>query len=914
MPYQLEITPAQREASDRHDVREVVYLLSGTLPGRHGVPDLPIYWATREVAAPLGVSGADVRFDAYLGPPQQVTRAMGFEAGSQGSTPPIRVPVRNLPLAHSESMVAAILDDDYSLENATVTLRVGYVRPGQRAEDLASGDWTPLALDGFLGPAQDVQLDGLVLEVHSRGARRNQAMSWPQMPAADTSTVQLDRKDAGRFVPVVVGKPDGWMRPLTLDVGVRGNTVSGYNAGDTVIQFRNLTVGPEFLLSGNAPSGLVTDNPGGGHTGLACIMVHYRTPTYLVTSASYDPEGQVFTVQLNSGLAAAAPRGAMVQQYGGANGSQSYRWCFAGFGDPEGAVQAGWLFSDGTIRAARPREVAADDVWPFNFSSLSLEGVGGKDAGAGLFDAVVITLPRGVRGNPAVPLFWDPLLGGGGQVTQQPEFQGSVRADAKPNYPTGGTGTDNANARDGSEATFAGLSLSDVIILTFNSAPSPFADGDTTASTLWVQAFGSVDFRDVTGGTLFGSINAAPSGLYRFTQVSPRDFNETVRCVGQTGGGGVIELWWEHDLLTSGALTRTADVVVGGASGAVGEELQFAELVVRFPAGSLGATSFVVSGGSAVTSPWRELETISGLSNVIPYPSAVFGGLHVLLGEEGDIRFINQSSYGAAHAKFMEEDIRLNFVLEEPLPWSELETEIGKQGRCHAFYGPSGHELLFMETESGYESRSTVQEFRLPGCPGSNTFSSEFARTLTSELVNVVDVTWHPDYLTGNRQGHVLASAQESVADVGVRKDARGVLDLWMHSPWPGHPTYSGEAVASELAEFHATRQAFARSRFSFETAWPAHGVDRGSVIRVSYPVSSYPPSFRNVLCEVEEITAAPLNAERFRIVARSIGKPQKGLSPAYIWSDVFTLEADAWTSRLLQEFDVWDDYWSVSG
>ena len=51
---------------------------------------------------------------------------------------------------------------------------------------------------------------------------------------------------------------------------------------------------------------------------------------------------------------------------------------------------------------------------------------------------------------------------------------------------------------------------------------------------------------------------------------------------------------------------------------------------------------------------------------------------------------------------------------------------------------------------------------------------------------------------------------------------------------------------------------------------------------------------------------------ERTRIRARTVSKPQKGLEPAFIWSDVFTEEADAWSTRIIQEFDTWEDYWSV--
>ncbi len=947
MSRSLAITADQQDAVGRHSLEGVVYLLSGTLTGRDSVPDATFYWATRDVTA----FGQD--FKAYLGPPRAYSRSVGFEPGAQGVMQEVRVPIRNLPFAHAESMVAAVADDDFRWENTTATLRVGYLKPGQTPADLADADWTAVLLDGVLGPPDEVTLDGFILPVLPRGARRNQNLFWPQLPSVDTiSGGAIDRKDAARMPPVFIGSPQDWIRVPSINLGVRGFCVSGYAAGSTVLKFAPITVGPERFTSGNLPVADVDFEGGGAYgtgTGQAGIMVHYMGPVYEVSGASFDPVTNEFTVTLASGLAADAPRGAFVQQYGPAfnpdtkrvlgatqtgqaNGLTSYWWVLGNrVKEPlSGGITAarfGWLLGDGEVRPAE------DGEWPFAFAAnpqsldLKREGgrnLGGAGGGAGQEpqEGAVIVVRRGTRQSPKAPVYYDPGVAGT-DVAQQPAFGTTAkeRLTSKINYPTGGTGADNANARDGNETTSMGLAASEVKTLTFNSAPAPFADDDTTASTLHVIAGnGATTFTDSTGSTTFGSVAAA--GVYRFTQVAARDFNETVRCVGGGSGGNVIEVWWEHDAAADITLNRTQDVKLVSSTVALGPVMQYAELVVQMgPASSRTHTvvpsGAVVLGQSFATPSMVSSETFSGFDSQVPYPTNAMLGLHMLLGtSEGTINAIDIPSYEVAHARFVEKNLRVNLVWTEetrPSSWTDLERRMGEQTRSFMYYGPSGHQILFMEDASGTEALPVQQSFRLPGTPGANTLGAGaplMERTRTTELVNQVDVLWEPDGLTGEHTRVVSAQNDESLADVGIR--TRGQPHRFDLMSWDGNPAYAVAESVSGIAQFYADRQAFSATRFNFESAWVAHGLDRGSIIRVAYPVSTSPPSYRNVTAEVETIEPSPLNAERVRLRARSVSKPQKGLDPAFIWTDVFTEESDAWTTRLLQEFDTWADYWSV--
>ena len=958
---QVILTSAQEDASQRHDIGGAVYLLSGTLTGRDTVPDAAFYWSTHDVTA----FGQD--FQVYLGPPRDISRTMGYEPGAQSVTQEVRVPVRNLPFAHAESSVAAITDDDFRVENTVATLRVAYLKPGQPTSALTDADYTPVLLNGFLGPPDEVTLDGFVLPVYPRGARRNQHLIWPRMPTADTiSGGAIDRKSAGTMPPVIVGAPRGWIKPAALNLGVRGFLLSGYSGGDTVIKFNTITDGPEDLAGGNLPTGDTNTDAVGAYgtgTGLAGLLIHHAGPVYPVATASYDPDAQVFTVTLSSGLATDVPRGGFVQQWGAAfnptntgapssplaaaltespngnaNGLSSWWWVLGNRivspqspSSAEVAAEFGWLFADGEVRPAEA------STWDFNVadgspSELPLaleggEGIGGEQDNSRT-NAQVLTLTRGTRLSGIVaPVYYDPV-NGTTEVTQQPEFTSTQTASLL-NYPTGGTGANNANARDGNDVTVMSLATSEVKTLTFNSAPSPFADSDTVASTLHVIGTGTISFTDSTGSVSYGSISS--TGTFRFTLVAPADFNATVRCVGGGSGGNVAELWWEHNLSAAIQSTRTTDVKITSASAPLGPPMEYAELVVKLETpstlhslapsgGGVGAQrSFPDISGALVTLETRSPSTMDPYEYQVPYPTNVMMGLHALLNfNEGAVDLIDLAAYAAAHERYVADNLRLGFVWTDanrPKSWTELEQRVALNSRSQIHYGPSGHQMVYMEAASGFEALPVLQSFRLPGVPGANCIGAQaplLERTRTTELINQAEAGWAPDYLANELTRVVSAENAESVADVGIRRRDRGRHELDMHTPWEGNTNYAVAAGVSGIVQFYADRQAFTATRFNFETAWVAHGLDRGSIIRVTYPVSTTPPSYRNVTAEVESLSASPINAERTRVRARSVSKPQKGLEPAFTWLDVFIASSDAWSTRILQEFDTWEDYWSV--
>lgn len=951
------LTDAQKDASDRHAIDGVVYLLSGTLVGRDAVPNATFYWSTREVTA-LGQT-----FKPFLGPPQQIQRTIGFEPGAQGIYREVRIPVRNLPFAHSESMVAAVSDDDFRFENATATLRVAYLKPGQDPDTLADSDWTAVLLDGVLGPPDEVTLDGFVLPVYTRGARRNQNLFWPRLPTEDTiSGGAIDRKDAGRMPPLCLGAPQDWIRVPTINCGVRGFLVSGYGGGDTVIQFSRINVGPEDLVSGNTPAGDVNQVAAGSYgtgTGRASIMVHYMGPVYEVSGVTFDEAADIFTVTLASGLAADVPRGGFVQQWGpgfnpatgsvlgqNANGASDGRhswWWVLGntVHTPEpvdgriDGLQFGWLFPDGEVRPAESGE------WPFDFAfspdRLDLKDEGGQNIGGlgqpvteEVIEGAPITLTRGTRLSPKAPVYYDPLAGLPTDVSQQPEFGTTAqeRLTSSINRATGGTGAGNEDLRDGSLETGQAFSAGDVKTLTFPDAPAGFDNADTTRSVLHIVGNGNgsagINFTNSTGSTLFFAMTSAVATTYAVTQSAPRAYNATIRIAAPSSGGGgqVIEVWWEHDAATDIDLTRTQDVKLVSSDVAIGPEMQFAELVMKIgPAASrihtMAPSGDVILGQSFAFPTLVSSEKFLDVTAQVPYPTNVMIGLHTLLGSvEGTVNAIDRGSYEAAHQRFVDKNIRINLVWDDesrPSSWTELERRMGEQTRSFMYYGPSGHQILFMEDASGIEALPVIQEFRLPGSPGANTVGAGaplLERTRATELVNNIEIQWDPDSLTDVPARVVSAEVAESVDEVGVR--TRGLPYVFDVKPWEGNANYNVAGQVSGIAQFYAERQAFARTRFNFESAWVAHGIDRGSIIRVSYPVSTTPPSFRNVTAEVESISVSPINAERVRIRARSVTKPQKGLEPVFIWTEVFTEEDDQWDGRILQEFDTWADYWSV--
>ncbi len=923
VPRMLQLTADQELATGQRNLQGVVYLLSGTLPGRaDGVSDATFRWATRTFSGAMG------NFEAYIRPPTNVTRGQTYLPGGGNIDPGTRIPVRNLEFRGNVSLLAAIDDGVYAWENAEADLRVGYLKPGQEPEDLAAGDWTFLIKRGFFGAPDDLAVDGFTLVLYNRGAKRNQLFKQPLTPTSG-EVWAVDRKDLGVPYPVVIGSPDSWYKPPIRELGVRGFTVSGYVQGDTEITFRRITEGKDRVDNTSVRLLLVGEKVGGQAIFGDVWYIHRTSPLYQSDNSvsNYVVSGDLVHLTLVSGLMADVPRGAFVQQHRIAGmPKRGYSWYLAGHHTLGGYQDSnwkwrddfrgnvGWLLGDGTIKIAEETRYTFenDDELLSMFENM-LE-FGGSP-------------PSWQSGKGTPPCYFDPSAEAVG-VESQPQFQSTQLLSSKLNYPTGGTGVNNAKARDGSEDTYANIGVDGSITLTFNTPPSPFTVYDTTNSVLHVLVNGGpMTFKNSLGSITMGTASGGAGTVrkFRFPQGSPWDYDETV-LVG--GTGFLCELWWEHDLSTEEDSVRTQDVVISTGSGILGPVMQYAELVFRMPSTKGGYQGRIA--GSPGGPHGLQVKDLADQSSEIgnaagsgysadsyywaPYPTQVMLSLQdYFLGATADD--VDLDSYAIALQKFKEHDIRLNFVIQEPLnSWTELEQAVALQSRSHMFYGPSGHQIVFMDVASGIAASGVVQEFRLAGTPGANTVRAGRAlmeRQGVSEIANAALGRYNRDYVEGGEfRDNEEATNAESVALFGEVRDPRtGDYQLWAHSPYRTHPTYSAADSVLGIMQHYADRGAFAVTRFNFDTGWLAHGLDRGSPVRVSYEVA--PGEYRNVVCEVEEVGVSPLNSERFTLRCRAMALPSLGLA-AVTWADVFTSDTDKWTSEL-GPTDTWADRWSIS-
>lgn len=976
MPRQFQISPDQTNATQRHDLEGAVYVLSGTLKGRRaGVADQAFRWST------LTFSGAAIgQVEAYIGPPATITRSQKFLPGEGGDMPAIRVPIRNLPFASGASLLTLIDDGVYAWEDSEASLRVAYLRPGQVASGLTAADFAFLIQDGFLGPPEEIDLDGFQVPLYSRGAMRNRAFRQPINNLAGDVLNALSgamlKRDLGAIIPMVVGRPNTWYRPPTWESGVRGLTISAHSAGDKIVTFSLETEGGTRFtdavtgqrLTQLYGTGVITlfGSPISGDV----LFIHRQQPVYQIVPSGvvWNVSSGIVQVQLVSGLAADVPKGALVIEdvrYRRAlslNGFHNfaYSWIIAGHPMFDSANEigmlsgnVGWLFPDGSVKVADP------NVWRFELRQQAISGNSvqgfpnshfpdgtpnswtvqllelrfGIDTGVGSHAADQFRDDVGTHPSTTPPVFFDTDFDAT-IVKQQPAFT-STQTLTKINYPTGGTGTNNALIRDGAVETGITLADSEVVTVTFNDAPAPFANGDTIESHLFIWAEGALLITDASGGTTFATIAQQGSVvLYRFTQSTPRAFNATIRMVGQAGGATIAEVWWEHTLSAAVQNTRTADVLIGGssnpASGVVlGAPLEQAELVIRVNTGNgndqLGRTYATRASGASLIGRFRVNDTTDPQFDItdpnwITFPPPVLLALQsYYLGPRfGSFLDVNSGSYQTAQERYTADNTRLGFVLNRKLEsWSDLEQQFGLQTRSHVYYGPSGHEIVYQESASGFSASGVIQEFRLPGVPGANCMKASqrslLERTRVDEIVNQALILWDEELVFRAFQKSTSARNQESINLFGTRDDPRGRLEFWAHAPFPENSGYTAEGVVSGIADFYAGRGAFSLTRFSIATAWVAHGVERGSPVRVVYQVAidqDDDVAFRNVTCEVEEIRIEPGANEGFFLTLRATETPARGL-PAFTWIDRFDDESDLWTDEIAFN-DLWRDRWSI--
>lgn len=906
----LTVTSGQEDATRRRSLFGVVYLLSGTLKAvSGGAADLPFRWAN------LTFSGALGEFEHMLTLPSSIQRELAPDLGSPAPIHPVTVPVRNRELVSGDTLVAMLVDGRYSFEGSPADLRVAYLKPGQHPSELAADDFTYVVRAGTLAEPQSIGLDGFVLPLLPKAADRQRTLpasrAYPVSALSGATSgvkfalpdAQLDPRDDGRAVPLVIGTPGEWL-PAVRMTGAYGFTTASFPSGATSITVTNEAVS---RLSG-------ADTWAEALAGTCFI---HRTSTHSVTSAAVS--GDAVTLTVPAGLQYDVPQGAVVQAAdGGVSGrylaSANYINLFSG------EVEAAWELADGRII---PATLSGSGL----FWRLGLEGFGSEPYGRvpGYLQARVIT-----DWTQHPEAFWptEPEVVSGGTaaaVTQQPVHSTTTsttskeRLTDKANFPSGGSGSGNSAARDGNEDTGVSLPAGTSIALTFNDAPSPFANGDTTGSVLYVVAQGTIQFDSGTG-TIFGNIGGVSKGQYRFVQTAARNFNQQVRCVGQGGGGVVYEVWWEHDLERSITLTsdtqRDADVAVTGGGGTPKlppKLLPARRLVYRVRATRDNAVlskmdrASTVSGGAATANPYAV--TGPGLGGPTPYPSTVFAGLLGYFFDEvsGEL---NLAGYDAAHSSYVSKGLRLNFALLEDVGWQELEAALALQSRSHAFQSVSGHELVFINSVSGLAALVPARTFRLPGTPTPNVVQSSrglLERTSFDAVVNTVDVEWHPEFLNPGRfsKRHRAQNAASRAA-LGERLRPDGPFRFFAHSQPSAPVVYSAGPVVADVADFIAERLALGRVRFQFDTGWSAYGLDRGSIVAVVFPVNST-GALRQVQCEVEDISVSPINSERWSLTCKSVAPPQVVQTDAVItWLDLFTFATDAWVSAFETAGEPW--------
>lgn len=938
----MALTDAQIDATQRQSLYGAVYALSGTLKSRvSGLPDAPLRWATRTFSGSPG--GPVALFEQYLGAPDVIQAELAYKPGDEVPLHVYNLPVRNLPFRHSESIVTAIIDEDYAWEGSTASLFVAYLKPGQTPEELQSDDWTLLRSNAQLGSPRDVNVDGFRLPLLAQDTFRRQAMRL------DTATPEvwpnIDPADVGRVYPVVVGSVDSWVRMLRVDAGLYGFVVESVASGDLATSLEIQTAFPFSVAEG-----LVGEQV---YVNRVDKLSTVTSVDDLTVPAEADAKGNV-RLNFSSAIDHDVPQGALVQE-------RKLQYAFLPAANRFVRSQGATGYQGLTAVAF---ETFDGRVIPFKLERGIENGFRAAFEGSDVFGPPIFGQFWGIfeiddDAQPPALIPRRNLPDAAVEVTQedatvdtQPDFElDVVEVQAtKDNVPTG-PGFASA-AFDGSLNTGYSVPGSSAVTFTFPSVPGGvFGNNDTIKSTL---RFTSQGVFNVNDGGIVSYINVAGSkDSYRVVLGTPEPFNQSVRFSAGPAGGVVYEIEWTHELETTNDVQRTVNTAISidvevastGDGGAV-------MIPIRAVLGKYDAQNDANSTGAVFgTSPWSEGQSVGGgvRNYLLTRPTSVFAnlqrkylaGLPRGTGSDPDTfdasysDFVNIDSYDAADLRFKANDIRLNFVLTEPWEWADLEAELAWQSRCHAFYGPNGHELIFMEDQDTAEAVAPSGTFLLPGTPNPNASvlaaGALIERTSPADIVNTVGMLYHRNWLatrSDSEGDRYLASTSGvnagSVAVFGERLNPEGDMKAWAISPQAflpsgdasigggvvGQDTYSAAVQASGLAVFFANRLGYARTRFAFETGHLAHGLQRGQPIRVAFAPA--PGVFRNVLCEIESYRVSPINGERREIVARSIAAPIKGLTVGFIWTDVFIDTADTWPTRITNTRDRWNQYWGI--
>jgi hypothetical protein len=940
----ITLTSGQQTATQRHALAGVVYLLSGTLGSISGSSAATAFkWSNRTFSGALG------EFEEYLTLPQTIERALGPNLGDPAPIHPIRIGVRNKLWKDGRPLLAHLVDGTFTWEGSRADLRVAYLQPGQDPSELVSGDFTPLVSGGRLGSPQDVSLDAMTLVLNPPQEKLVGLVKLPRAQVSGASGTSmrcnflLDPRDEGKPVPIVVGAPYQWMPTLRVGGAAWGYLVSGHASGATTVRIGNL-VRNRPTAQQNSWKATLAGNE----------VAVYRNYALNCTAAAFAGDDNEYIDLTVDALPWDVPAGGVVQGFGGAaHIACSNPW------EDTGAIEAAWLTADGRIIPTDP-----DLSWE------TLQSPSGPYYGVGTSlncGNINGNFSRGIRTHWLVEK--EVQVSGttisGAAVTQQPAFTQSKSATFK-NYPTGGSSdgsgpntTNGANsesdafsARDGEDGTWHAISgsngASDVCTLTFPSVStfdSDFLDSDTTKSYLYVQCSGNYITTSgrVTAGD-FDQYFAVPYGLlatFRFDCSADNvDFDQSVTLRVHEDGVTdrflrICEVWWEHTLQTTVSSALTVSAAVAGGSGSVPAQtlpdriVGDSRLVWRPKKCSGNAIPKYADLGTKnitqvqlASNPWSYIDPNAPGAHVPTVPAVYASLLGMLFNRVVASGHIASGTYDAASGDLASavpghvEPFRCNFAIVEDFDWDTFQSALAFQMRCHAFEGVSGHELHFLDTASGYDAGSAEYTFKLPGVPDSNCVQAGpvlLERLPAAELWNTLEVDYERAYVGTNAgrytQRQKVTNAA-SISGIGEKYHPGGVQEFfaWGQTLKPDDTYWSALSGVSGVAQWWVDRQAPGGLRFVFDTGWVAYGLDRGSIVRVAFPVGF--DLYRNVLCEVEDIQFSPINAERVTLTCRSVGAVQEGIDPDdadAVWTDEFITDAQTWGS-VFGPADVWTD------
>lgn len=895
----MSLTSGQLDATQRRTLQGVVYALSGALKSRvSAIPDGAFYWSTSFV--PLGsgpTSGHE--YEPFLTLPARIQEEVSYQPGEPPPLHPIPLTFRNLPYRHKESLVAALVDDDYAWEGTEASLWVAYLRPGQTVSDLSSSDWIPQRLRGQFGAPKDIRPDGFTIPLHSRDVKRRGKLNLRRATSGDFPNI--DPADDGRVIPLMVGSHPGWVKALRTDAGLYGFSKSApagagtfYLTSPFVKSRWDAAVGNTFFIGDTSVTVTLED----------------------VTATAENI--LIFNIQGASGLPINLPDGKLVQER-----KSEYRFTLTNHPMQiiSNNIDTAFLDTRGNV------------IPPPANSPTSLELVADTKALSGYRTDVVFT-------EPDQPPVLQPNLASSGtvsitqeNVTQQPEFSTpSTNLSTKLNYPSdseGSIGVSHEFAADGNENTGASMQPGESVTLLFNGAPGSFSNDETINSVIHIVVQGQVD---ITAGSYTKDLNLLGKGQFRFQLPNAEDFDQHITVTASLDGNGAVlyEAWWEHDLSQSIEINRQTDVAINvDIASDIGSQAEMEPVDgVVFNVSQAFLADFFGGGASGVN-PWAYDKEVFfseyWKKTNRATPAAVFADLQRWLLEDGSAdysRYINSGVYNTARRRWRLLGVSgLGFAITKPITWEEMEASLAAQTRCHAFYGPEGHELVVMETDDTLETSSVELEFRLPGVPEPNASQSAsgpmMIRGNTSDVENTVLVHWERKWLEDSAnevgslyQRSIEVSNSDSVTAFGERRRVQGPRAWW---GWGLRKEAHGvPGVVSGIAQFYADRFAFGVTRFTFETGHVAAKLGKMSLIRVVFAAAE--GVYRNVPCVVESISRSPINGEQYTITARTVGQPRKGLTFALTWDDLFTDATDKWHTRITGRLDRWVQYWAVQG